>query len=53
MIDFTRQIKDKGYTVEECKKLWGYSSGSWSRHINNSKYHGRIQCLIDGLPKRG
>ena len=49
MIDFTKRIKEKGYTVDECRKVWGYSSATWSRHVNDSRYHARIECLINGL----
>ncbi len=49
MNEYTLRIINKGWTVVDALKRWGYSRDSFDRWRSDSKYKNRLNDLIDGL----
>lgn len=53
MNEFTLKILNKGWSVVGALNRWGYSRDTYDRWRGDSKYHDRLNDLIDGLDKKG
>lgn len=52
-MNFTEEIKRKGWTVTAAITHWNYKSTDvYYRWVKEEKYHNRLKCLINGLPKK-
>ena len=47
--EFTLKILNKGWSVVGALTRWGYSRDTFDRWRSDTKYHDRLNDLIDGL----
>lgn len=50
--EFTLKILNKGWSVVDALERWNYSRDTYDRWRADSKYHDRLNDLIDGLEKK-
>ncbi len=50
--EFTLKILNKGWSVVDALARWGYSRDTYDRWRSDSKYHNRLNDLIDGLERK-